>query len=142
MRKLSLMFLAVAFFLVSVYAYADQTLNGRQAREWSLSTQSNILHGTDDSGDATAFTNVVVTGHQAKGNPGFIALVSTNGNTYYLWVDDTRVTNGPGSTNGVGTLLMASFASLNAVANAASFPYGDWRSSTGFVSWVVVGNQS
>lgn len=132
MKKNILFF--VCFLLVVVNAYADQTLNGRQPREWESSTSSKPLEGKDYTDNTTALTNLVVTGNQATGNAGYLAMQATdfygNVHTYYLWVD--------GST-AQGTLRIASFPQLR---NNASFPYGDWRGSTGFGSGVVVGTQT
>lgn len=124
----------VLFLLVVVNAYADQTLNGRQPREWSHSTEQKPLEGKDYQGDTTAFTNVVNTGHNNIGNPGYVALVQTPGATaestspvtYYLWV------------NGSGKLMIASFPTLSPYT---SFPYGDWRAPN-FAPGTVVGSQS
>lgn len=130
--KKNILFFAV-FLLVAVNAYADQTLNGRQPREWDESTNSKILESRDYTGDTTAFTNLVATGHQATGNAGYIALMATdafgNNHTYYLWVD--------GSTAN-GTLMMASFPPISTYA---SFPYGDWRSVNGFKAGSKVASQ-
>lgn len=133
----------IVFFLVvllSVWSvsYADQTLNGRQPREWENSTAQKPLEGKDYQGDTTSYTNVVVTGHQATGNPGYIALVAWDGTntnasastgakafTYYLWVQQN------------GKLMIASFPTLKTYT---SFPYGDWRSSD--FPGTVVGSQS
>lgn len=127
----------VLFLLVGVNAYADQTLNGRQPREWELATNQKILESKDYQADTTANTNVVVTGHQATGNPGYIALVAWDGNnqqsattsnpyTYYLWVSQN------------GKLVISSFPTLKSFS---SFPYGDWRNGQGFPG-TVVGSQS
>lgn len=119
MKKNILFF--VCFLLVAVNAYSDQTLNGRQPREYNQSTQNKPLEGKDYNGDFTAFTNVVSTAHQATGNAGMLALQSQdqagNNITYYLWVDA-----GNGTTTGV--LRMASYAAIIAYS---SFPYGDMR---------------
>lgn len=135
--KRILFFLVVLLSVWSV-SYADQTLNGRQPREWELSTAQKPLEGKDYQGDTTAFTNTVSTGHQATGNPGYIALVAwdginTNGVatstakpfTYYLWIQQN------------GKLMISSFPTLKPYA---SFPYGDWRS--GDFPGTVVGSQS
>lgn len=116
--KRILFFLVVLLSVWSV-AYADQTLNGRQPREWELSTFNKPLEGKDYQADTTAFTNTVVTGHQATGNAGYLALsaVDSGGTvrTYYLWVDASTST---------GVLRMASFPNIKTYS---SFPYGDWR---------------
>jgi hypothetical protein len=133
--KRILFFLAVLLSVWSV-SYADQTLNGRQPREWRQSTNDKILENKDYQGDTTAFTNVVATGHQALGNPGYIALVAFDGGsgqstattsdiTYYLWVQQD------------GKLMIASFPLLKTYT---SFPYGDWRSPN--FPGTVVGSQS
>ncbi len=117
MKKNILFF--VLFLLVAVNAQADQTLNGRQPREWAHSTEQKPLEGKDYQADTTAYTNLVSTGHQATGNAGYIALVGTDADgvnhTYYLWVD---------GTSGTGVLRMASFPNIKTYS---SFPYGDWR---------------
>lgn len=129
----------IIFFLVvllSVWSvsYADQTLNGRQPREWRQSTSQKLLEGKDYQGDTTAFTNLVSTGHQNQGNAGYIALVAQDGTTgigqgsnwtYYLWVQG-------------GKLMIAS---LTTMSNYSSFPYGDWRSPQ-FNPGTVVGTQT
>lgn len=118
MKKNILFF--VCFLLVAVNAYSDQTLNGRQPREYNQSTQNKILEGNDYTGDLTAVTGVVATGHQATGNAGMVALQSQDGNgnniTYYLWVDTSTATT--------GVLRMASFPNIKTFS---SFPYGDMR---------------
>ncbi len=132
MKKNILFF--VLFLLVAVNAQADQTLNGRQPREWQYSTAQKPLENKDYQGDATTSTNMVVTGHQNIGNPGMYALVQTPGGTgentspvtYYLWV------------NGNGKLMIASFPTVSVFA---SFPYGDMRSPQ-FPVGTVVGSQS
>ena len=132
MKNIIMLFLCL--LLVSVKAFADQTLNGRQPREWSHSTEQKPLEGKDYQGDTTAFTNIVNTGHNNTGNPGYVALVQTPGGTgdntspvtYYLWV------------NGSGKLMIASFPTLSPYA---SFPYGDWRAPNMNVG-TVVGSQS
>lgn len=134
--KKNILFFAV-FLLVAVNALADQTLNSRQPREWENSTANKPLEGKDYQGDTTAYTNLVITGHQKAGNIGYVALVGSDGNsvsttstssmfTYYLWVDN-------------GKLMIASFPN---VKNYSSFPYGDWRSVNGFKAGTVVGSQS
>ena len=131
MKKNILFF--VCFLLVVVNAYADQTLNGRQPREWEVSTQSKILESKDYTGDATVLTNQVNTGHQATGNAGFQGLVAVDWqgtpHTYYLWVDGSI---------GTGKLMMASFPAIKAFS---SFPYGDWRSTQGFTVGTKVSSQ-
>lgn len=130
--KRILFFLVVLLSVWSV-SYADQTLNGRQPREWQYSTAQKPLEGKDYQADTTAHTNVVVTGHQAAGNPGYFALVAQdgttgfNGNTYtyYLWVSS-------------GKLMIASNPTM---INYSSFPYGDWRTPN-FNAGTVVGSQS
>lgn len=116
MKKLMLL---ACLLLVSVQVYADQTLNGRQPREWDHSTDNKPLEGKDYVADTTAFTNLVTTGHQATGNSGYLALMSQDGAgnniTYYLWVDASTST---------GVLRMASFPNIKSYS---SFPYGDWR---------------
>lgn len=120
----------VCFLLVAVNAYADQTLNGRQPREWDQSVSSVKLQsgGTDYTDNTTVFANSVNSGNQATGNAGYQGLMATGpdgiSRTYYLWVDGS-------ANNGVGVLRMASFPAIVAMS---SFPYGDWRSSTGFVA--------
>lgn len=129
MKKIMLF---LCLLLVSVQAFADQTLNGRQPREWQYSTATKP--GKDYQGDSTAFTNVVNTGHNNVGNPGYVVLVQTPGATaestnpvsYYLWV------------NGAGKLMIASSPTLTPYS---SFPYGDWRSPN-FPVGTVVGSQS
>lgn len=129
----------VCFLLVVVNAYADQTLNGRQPREWNPAVSSvNAANNADYSGNATVVTNLVVTGNQATGNPGYIVLTAADSSgavfNYYLWMDATI----PGNSS-VGTLRYASFPLL--VSNPTvftSFPYGDWRKSSGFSSGVTV----
>ena len=124
--------LAVCILLVSSQAFAEQTLNGRQPREWQFSTATKV--GKDYQGDTTAFTNVVNTGHNNIGNPGYIALVQTPGGTgentspvtYYLWI------------NGSGKLMIASTPTIQSYS---SFPYGDWRAPE-FPLGTVVGSQS
>lgn len=122
------------FLLVVVNAHADQTLNGRQPREWQFSTAQKQLEGKDYQGDTTDYTNVVVTGHQANGNPGYYALVAQDGSTgittgtsytYYLWVSG-------------GKLMIASSPTM---ITYSSFPYGDWRLPN-FTAGTVVGSQS
>ncbi len=116
--KKNILFFAL-FLLVAVNAYADQTLNGRQPREWENSTANKPLEGKDYVDNTTTFANLVATGNQATGNPGYLGLQAIDAygtvHTYYLWVD--------GST-GTGTLRMASFPAIKAYS---SFPYGDWR---------------
>lgn len=130
----NIIMLVVSFLLISI-VHADQTLNDRQPREWELSTAQKP--SKDYQGDTTAFTNVVNTGHNALGNPGYIALVAYNGTsgqsttftapfTYYLWVQQN------------GKLMIASYPTLK---TNASFPYGDWRSPA-FLGGTVVGGQS
>ncbi len=118
--KKNILFFAV-FLLVAVNAHADQTLNGRQPREYTQAVQNKILEGKDYTGDLTAYTGVVATGHQASGNSGIVALQAQDSygvnTTYYLWVD--------GSTS-TGTLMMASFPNIKTYS---SFPYGDMRSN-------------
>lgn len=129
-----IIFFLVALLSVWSVSYADQTLNGRQPREWRDSTSQKPLEGKDYQGDTTAFTNVVNTGHQNIGNPGYVALVQTPGGTgdnttpvtYYLWV------------NGSGKLMIASFPTLQPYS---SFPYGDWRAPN-MPAGTVVGSQS
>lgn len=131
--KRILFFLVVLLSVWSV-SYADQTLNGRQPREWSHSTEQKPLEGKDYQGDTTAFTSVVNAGHQATGNPGYVAFVqqpgvtaeNTSSVTYYLWV------------SGTGKLMIASFPTLSPYA---SFPYGDWRAPQ-MPQGTVVGSQS
>lgn len=131
MKKNVLFF--IFFLLVVVNGYADQTLNGRQPREWPEGNQNKILEGKDYNGDATAFTNLVATGHNATGNAGFLSLMAVdaygNPHTYYLWVD--------GSTS-TGTLRMASFPNIKTYT---SFPYGDFRSGAGFTAGGKVSSQ-
>ncbi len=130
--KKNILFFAV-FLLVAVNAHADQTLNGRQPREYTQATQNKILEGKDYAGDLTAYTGVVATGHQATGNSGMLALQAQDGAgvnfTYYLWVD---------GSSGTGVLRMASFPNIKTYA---SFPYGDMRSSTGFTAGGKVASQ-
>lgn len=135
MRKLIL--LVACFLIASVYAYADMTQNGRSPREWPPAVSGVKLQssGTDYTDNTTVFTNLAVTGNNATGNPGYIAFMAagTDGvaRTYYLWVD-------PGQGNN-GVLRFASFGVLTSTPTiAASFPYGDWRYSTGFTSGVAV----
>jgi hypothetical protein len=136
MRKILSVF--ACFLLVSVYAFADQTLNGRQPREWAQSTSENnfLQSGKQDySGNTSALTNLVLTGNQATGNASYVVLtaVSAQGQVinYYLWVD--------ASNNTQGIIKFASFPLLTSNPNVyTSFPYGDWRESTGFTSGVKV----
>lgn len=142
MKKIILSF--VCLLLVSVYAYADQTLNGRQPREWSQSTSENNgsqAGKVDYSDNTTVYANLAVTGNQATGNPGHIIFTATNNNgvvfDYYLWVDAT-------AANGVGQLYMASFPLLTSNPKVwTSFPWGDWRNSAtnSFASAVKVSTQ-
>lgn len=129
-----ILFFLVVFFSVWSVSYADQTLNGRQPRQWSQATNDKILENDDYQGDTTSFTNTVSAGHNATGNAGYAALVAVDASgtvrTYYLWVD--------ASTNSAGILRMASFTNIR---NYTSFPYGDWRSSTGFAAGVKVSSQ-
>ena len=137
MKKIIMSF--VCLLLVSVIAYADQTLNGRQTREWAQAV-SSVKAGTnlDYSGNATVFSNVVSSGNQATGNPGYFVLTAVDkaGNviTYYLWMDATMSAQGSR-----GTLRFASFPLLTSNPTVyTSFPYGDWRFNTGFTSGVSV----
>ena len=79
------------------------------------------------------FANVGITGLDVAGNPGYIELNGYDGNgnavPYYLWVSHR--------TNGVGILMMASYASISV---HASFPTGDWRRPN-FGGGQVVGDQ-
>jgi hypothetical protein len=124
----------VCFLLVAVNAYADQTLNGRQPREWEHSTDSKPLEGKDYTDNTSTFANSINTGNNAVGNAGYQALLAVDSGgtvrTYYLWVD--------ASSTSVGVLKMASFAAIKAWS---SFPYGDWRSSTGFNAGIKVSSQ-
>lgn len=129
----------IVFFLVvllSVWSvsYADQTLNGRQPREFSQAVANKILEGKDYNGDTTVHTNTASVGHNATGNAGYYALeaVSAQGevHTYYLWVD--------ASTTTAGVLFMSSFPNIKTYS---SFPYGDWRSSQGFKAGAKVASQ-
>lgn len=133
MRKNILFF--VLFLLVAVNAFADQTLNARQPREYNQAPSTKPeLSGKDYSGNATSFAQIVSTGLQAIGNAGFIALqsqdISGNNITYYLWVDASSTT--------VGVLKMASFANIKTFS---SFPWGDWRSSSNFNAGIKVSAQ-
>lgn len=132
MKKNILFF--VCFLLVVVNAYADQTLNGRQPREWDHSVDSKQLEGKDYTDNTTTYANQLNTGNNATGNAGYQALLAVDSigtiRTYYLWVD--------ASSTSVGVLKMASFASIK---NYSSFPYGDWRSSTGFGAGIKVSSQ-
>jgi hypothetical protein len=134
MKKL-ILFLACLLF--SGVVFADQTLNGRQPREWAQSTSENnfLQSGKQDYSDnTTIFTNLGVMGNQATGNAGYLILTAqdTKGNTlnYYLWMDAT--------TTKYGTQGQLEFASFGLLTSAplvmTSFPYGDWRQSTGFTS--------
>lgn len=131
--KRVLFFLVVLLSVWSV-AYADQTLNGRQPREWDQAIASKLLEGKDYSDNTTVFTNQVNTGNNATGNAGYQALMAVGADgvarTYYLWVDASSTT--------VGVLKMASFTAIKAYT---SFPYGDWRSSTGFGAGAKVSSQ-
>lgn len=135
MKKNILFF--VCFLLVVVNAYADQTLNGRQPREWDQSVSSVKLQsgGTDYTDNTTVFTNQVNTGNNASGNAGYQGLMACDGagtcRTYYLWVDATV-------NSGAGALRMSSFPNIKTFS---SFPYGDWRSSTGFSAGTKVSAQ-
>lgn len=129
-----ILFFLIALFSVWSVSYADQTLNGRQPREWAQATNQKILEGKDYQGDTTAFTNTVSTGHQANGNSGYLALVSQDGTsdaaagtniTYYLWVQ-------------AGKLMITSFPTIRGFS---SFPYGDWRLPS-FNPGTVVGSQT
>jgi len=136
MRKLILLF--VCFLFVTVIAKADMTQNGRQPRVWDQAVSSVKLQnsGTDYTDNTTVLTNQVNTGNNATGNAGYQALMAcdaaatSNCRTYYLWVD--------ASTSTAGILRMASFP---AISLFSSFPYGDWRSSTGFTAGVKVSSQ-
>lgn len=132
MKKNILFF--VCFLLVVVNAYADQTLNGRQPREWSQSTSApKYASGQDYTNNTTVNTNLALTGNNATGNSGYLVLMAadTNGtvHTYYLWVDASTTT---------GVLRMASFPNIKTFA---SFPYGDFRSATGFTAGAKVSSQ-
>lgn len=135
MKKITLSF--VCLLLVTVYAYADQVLNGRQPREWAQSTsENNFLQPgkVDYSDNTTLYTNLGLMGNQATGNAGYLFLTAVDklGNVinYYLWMDAT--TPGYGTT---GQLRFASFSLLtSAPLVMTSFPYGDWRQSTGYTS--------
>lgn len=129
--------LCLVFLLVGTAVYAQTAgVNGRQPREWREAVSSVKLQsaGTDYTDNTTAFTNLISTGNQATGNAGYTALmaVDSTGNvrTYYLWVD--------ASVTSVGVLKMASFTNIIAYS---SFPYGDWRSSTGFAAGIKVSSQ-
>ena len=132
MRRIIL--LSACFLLVAVYVHADMTQNGRSPREWPLATNQKQLENKDYAGDATTYTNLAVTGHNATGNAGFLSLnaVDSVGNlqTYFIWVD--------GSATSAGVLKMASFPNIKTFS---SFPYGDWRSSTNFNAGVKVSSQ-
>ena len=127
------------FLLVAVNAYAATIgTNGRQPRVWDQAVSSVKLQsgGTDYTDNTTAFTNIAVTGTQATGNAGYIVFNSADaaGNVwdYYLWVDATN-------TSSTGVLRLASFPLLTSNPSVfTSFPYGDWRNSTGFTSGVAV----
>lgn len=131
--------LVACFLLVMVSAQADMTQNGRQPRQWDQAVSSVKLQGsgTDYTDNTSVFSNVAITGNNATGNPGYVALMATDsyGNTrsYYLWVD--------GSANsGAGALRMASFPNISQ-SFYTSFPYGDWRSNGGFTAGVKVSGQ-
>lgn len=131
--KRILFFLVVLLSVWSV-SYADQTLNGRQPREWDHATDSKPLEGKDYADNTTIYANQLNTGNQALGNAGYQGLLAVdaagNVRTYYLWVD--------ASTTTAGILRMASFTNIRTYS---SFPYGDWRSSTGFGAGVKVSSQ-
>lgn len=140
MRKLILLF--VCFLFVAVNAKADMTQNGRQPRVWDQAVSSVKAGSSQDyTNNGTVFANVIMTGNNATGNAGYIVLTSADnkGNVidYYLWVDATTTKGGT-----TGELRMASFPLLTSVPSVmTSFPYGDWRQSTGFTSSVNVANQ-
>lgn len=128
------------FLLITANAYADATNNGRSPRDWdSAATASKLLQpGDNDFTDNTSiFANSVNTGNNATGNAGYQGLMAVGpdgiARTYYLWVDGS-------ANNGVGILRMASLPAISA-AQFTSFPYGDWRSSTGFVAGGKVSGQ-
>jgi len=75
----------------------------------------------------TNFVNASVQGLDTTGNPGYIGLVSTNGDEYYLWVDTD------------GDLRIASNPTMEAYA---SFPTGSWDNRDGMDVGTIVGNQS
>lgn len=129
--------LTVCFLLVSVCAYADMTPNGRVPRDWDQAVSSVKLQsgGTDYTDNTTVFANSVNTGNLATGNAGYQALMAAGPDgivrTYYLWVDGT-------ANNGAGALRMASFPNI---ITFSSFPYGDWRTGSGFNAGVKVSAQ-
>jgi len=135
MRKI-LLSVCACFLLVSVSVQADMTQNGRQPRVWDQAVSSVKLQsaGTDYTDNTSVFANIAVTGNNATGNTGYITFTAFDGNgkliDYYLWVDASTVTT--------GQLRMASLPQL---LTNTSFPYGDWRASTGFTSGVKVSAQ-
>lgn len=135
MKKL--LSLTVCFLLVSVCAFADMTQNGRTPREWDQAVSSVKLQsgGTDYTDNTTVFANQVNTGNNFTGNSGYQGLMACDifgvCRTYYLWVDATV-------NSGAGALRMSSFPNISTFS---SFPYGDWRSSAGFVAGTKVSAQ-
>ena len=129
MKKI-IIFIA-CFFLVAVNVFADPTNNGRQPRVWDQAVSSVKLQsgGTDYTDNTTVLTNLALTGNNATGNAPYITMTATDGAgnviDYYLWMD-----TGDAGQGTKGILMSASFPAL---IKYASFPYGDWRSSTGFL---------
>ena len=135
--------LCLAFLLVGTAVYAQTAgTNGRQPRAWDQAVSSVKLQsgGTDYTDNTTVLTNLALTGNQATGNASYISLTATDVNgvvyDYYLWVDATNA--GTGGTK--GTLVMASFPLIKQTA-LTSFPYGDWRATSGFTSFTKVSSQ-
>ena|SRR5579862_6776180 len=129
--------LTVCFLLVSVCAFADMTQNARTPRELDQAVSSVKLQGsgTDYTDNTTVLANQVNTGNNFVGNAGYQGLMACDGQgvcrTYYLWVDATV-------NSGAGALRMSSFPNISTFT---SFPYGDWRSSTGFSAGTKVSAQ-
>jgi len=140
MRKLIL--LVACFLIASVYAYADMTQNGRSPRAWDQAVSSVKAGSSQDyTNNGTAFANTINTGNNAIGNAGYTVLTAVGADgvvrDYYIWVDATTTKSGT-----TGELRMASFPLLTSAPSVmTSFPYGDWRQSTGFTSSVNVATQ-
>lgn len=135
MKKLLSLVACVLFLTVA--ARADMVQNGRQPRQWDQAVSSVKLQsgGTDYTDNTTVFANAVNTGNNATGNAGYQALMAAGPDgvvrTYYLWVDGT-------ANNGAGALRMSSFPNI---ITFTSFPYGDWRTGSGFYAGVKVSAQ-
>ena len=127
-------FIVLFFLLAAIPAFAQTAgVNQRQPREFDQAQQTKPLEGRDYANNTVVYPNIALTGNQATGNSGTIVLMATDSagitRSYYLWVDATTTT---------GQLRMASFPNIK---NYASFPWGDWRSSTGFTAGVKVSAQ-